>query len=345
MVIWIQKNNYTIRRIDFMDQEGRVLSGTYSGHGRVARGNWCYSSLTVKRDDQPLFNVFITTAQTNLQGIVIPPQASPGPSTAPTATATPRPTPRPHNPPSTGPGSTWVVILFLLAGVAGLFVLKYVKPATRKATGEAAFAKDVILVATPEQKTGRVLEELGVPVVSYNTQLLGEEVERLKAGKEKPRIIIIAPDAFNQVREDFNEIRNYVHSGGRILILPHSSKSVRQMPFTPTLYSYSPWETNIAYTPKISIWRRIPDKDVAGRHSHLVPGDIYLSINREKIANEIIGAAHTAAGISGTAIGMLEEGSGRYVLCQYRLTEAIEKGLTVSIAKAMLLDIIEYCQS
>lgn len=353
IILWVSKDDYSIRRIEFTDPAtGKKYAAFFRNYYSPKGGIWCCTQMEVTSDGKALYAATFTNLETNLATIA---GTSPGeltPSPSPTATQTKvgrRKVRRGDQGIEEGESFLTpvnVILIILILAAAGWFYFQYVQPylLRRKIMGAGyEFSPEIIVADSKDGKTAEAIRGLGYKTIPFKNDLISESIEAMRApGTAKPRIVAVGPNAFSEIKENMPLIKTYVIEGGRILVLSHNLKGSKGLPFSVNFYSYNPWDTSINYRVKLSIWKSIPEKDVAGRHTHIMPSDVYVTAGGKKIDNEIINAKNETTGAEGTAIGLVDEGKGKYLLCQYKLIEAIDKGLNLSIARGILQDIISF---
>jgi hypothetical protein len=368
--VWVDISRKVVRKLEYMNPStSRLITARFSGISSEENKGWFFSGVTVEGEDgKVMYEAEISGLQWNLEGGVAPgaggsPAPKKGPSKRPAGPILP---PAPPSPPR---WAVNILRLFIFVIICGLVIQGYLLwrhkngsklsvPSSRAHTAAPAtsfFAKEIMVVDVPDStSTARALTSLGQAVESYTPEDFSRNLESIRTGSGqvmdargvlyKPRIIVIGPNAYPIIKSQLTRLQLYIKEGGKVLMLNHSAQMAEQMPFKVKFYSFSIWEKNLNYIPRLNIWRTVSDKELESGSSFITPANIYLSINGKKPPQEVVAVRHGSTKVEGTVIGIIPEGKGEWILCQYRLIEAIEKGVGAAFARNILRDLLDYAR-
>ncbi|MCE1245135.1 MAG: hypothetical protein LWY06_00655 [Firmicutes bacterium] len=239
-----------------------------------------------------------------------------------------------------------VTVLILLVILTILFYRYWFYKAKRE-----PFAREVIVVEgdRAEEKISHTLADLGIPSTAFTSEKLTEERKLLdqQQGGKRPRVVVIAPGMFSQVKPFNFLIKAYVQDGGRVIILEHGVEQCNDMPFTPTFMPYDKNDPNLTFMVHPlweKIWRKTSVDEIKKRTAAFNPYELIARIKEQSVdIDPIIYVTNPKTDFNAVAVALLKEGKGEYLIVQYRLIEAIKKlKFTSATAEKMLLDLMSY---
>lgn len=370
--LWVDIDRKVVRKLEYMNPStfGK-LTAKYSGISSEENKGWFYSGVTVEGEDgNVIYQSEISGLQLNPTGSAATGAVSGSPAPGLRPTKKPVGPLLPPPPPPPPRGAVIILKLFIFAIVCGLAVQGYLlwkqrggsklsvshpRPSSSSQDATSFFAKEIMVVEQPDSaSTSRALSSLGLTAEPYNSDDFSRNLESIRTGSGqvidakgvlyKPRIIVVGPNAYPLLKSQLTRLQLYIKEGGKVLLLNHSTQVADQMPFKVKFYTFSTWEKNLNYSSRMNIWHSVSDKEVESGSSFITPACVYLSVDGKKVAQEIVSVRHGSTQVEGTVVGVIPEGKGEWILCQYRLIEAMEKGVGAAVARNILRDILDYAR-
>lgn len=241
---------------------------------------------------------------------------------------------------------TWgliLIIMLLLVGLAYYGGRYLVFLLTRQ-----EFSKDLILIEPEGGALGNALSSLGYQVAPASMETLTEERKFLgkKPGMQLPRAVVVAPDAFALIKGYLFLLRAYVEEGGRVMVLHHSSSNANTMPFNPYFVPNMGEGKNVVLS-RPNFWKRMRLEDVEGKTGHLLPREFYVEVNSRKVDLDLVQVYNQATGVRATAVGVVREGKGEYMVCQFTLADELTRNSRAgsAVARLLFMDLMDYLQA
>jgi hypothetical protein len=333
-----------IVQVDQRTPGGVVYASAYYSDFKLFRkGGWFYQNVKL-----------IVLSQSTAQGVLTNVETNDDKKIVGDIEETPQPRRTMPKRPGGGidePGPIWQIgtivgVIVLLLLLTFFFYRYWFYKAKRE-----PFAREVIVVEgdRPEEKISHLLADMGIPSTAFTSEKLTEERKLLdqQQGGKRPRVVVIAPGMFSQVKPFNFLIKAYVQDGGRVIIFEHGVEQTNDMPFTPTFMPYDKTDPNLVFLvhPQWEkIWRQTSIEEIKKRTAAFYPYELIARVKEKTIDIEpIIYATNPKTDFNAVAVAMLKEGKGEYMIVQYRLLEAIKKlKFTSATAEKMLLDLISY---
>lgn len=333
LTLWVDQSTYGIRQIEYDDpMDGQRVRATYTEMYQVSDLS-VYKKVELAKGGRPLLSVLVP----NLPVLVQRPRVETG---APSPSWTPPPRTVISNPEVWTRGLLFIVIVLLigLSWFGGRY-LKFLLTRSR-------FSEELLLVEAEGGPVFEVLTEMGYTVIPATMELLTEERKFLgkKPGADLPRAVVIAPGAFAQIKGYLFLLRAYVEEGGRVLVLTQTPSHIATMPFTPYFVPNLGEGKNVVLS-RPNFWKRLRVEDVETRIGPLLPREFYVEINQKRPDLDLVQVYNQATGVRASAVCVVREGKGEYLLCQLLLVDELQKNKRPrSLARFLMADLIEYLQ-
>lgn|GEM_PF-7012958 len=370
--LWMDIDRKVLRKMEYVSSSTfRKLTAKFRGISSEENKGWFYSGVSVEGEDgKVIYEGEISGLQWNTEAAAAAGGVSGSPPPGGRHVKKPAGPILPPPPPPPPRGAVILLKLFIFAIVCGLAVQGYLlwkqrrgsklsvsppRSSSSSAGTTSFFAKEIMVVEQPDSASViRALSSLGQAAEPYNSDDFSRNLESIRTGSGqvidakgvlyKPRIIVVGPNAFPLLKSQLSRLQLYIKEGGKVVLLNHSPQVAEQMPFKVKFYTFSTWEKNLSYSSRINIWRSISEKEVESGSSFITPACVYISVDGKKVAQEIVSVRHGSTQVEGTVVGIIPEGKGEWILCQYRLIEAMEKGVGAAVARNILRDILEYAR-
>ncbi len=341
--IWVDPRASQVMQVQVADfRTGRSIRSIYSGfYPKDSRTGYAiYNRLEVDVEGRPLFMAMLTGPTLNPARILS------------TGTGAETPTglvDRPTRNVDVGPAARFltqgmVALVLILALVLLVLGYRYL----RFAVSRQEFSDELLVIDEEGGRFSELLTRLGYPIAPFNAEVLTQE--RLLLGKgatadttRRPRGVIVAPECFAEAKGFFFLVRAFVEEGGRVLVMYHSPRAATSMPFSASYLPISPSDVSTDYSCRPGLFKTITDEDVARLANALAAQELYTKANSRPIAQEFLVGRNRSTGVKATAIGVVRQGKGEYILCQMRF----EPEVTLSSApvRRILRDLILFLQA
>ena len=229
-----------------------------------------------------------------------------------------------------------VIFLCIVLFVLGLRYLMFI-------SSRQEFSDELIVIDEPRGRFSETLNKLGYKVTPFSLEILSKERNVLGRGATKdtearPRAVIVAPLALEEIRNHTFLLRAYVEDGGRLLIMRHPKKMEACFPFHPELMPIPNVSIGMEYDN--TIITSMEEEEVRRLVATYVTNEAYLKIDGRAVSKSLVTVTNKLTNLKATTVGAFKCRKGEYIVCQMNFSS---KALNEDAKLAYLFnDLVRY---
>lgn len=205
-----------------------------------------------------------------------------------------------------------VILLCIALAILGARYLAFI-------TSRQEFSDELIVIDEPRGRFSETLSKLGYKVIPFSLELLSKERNMLGRGATKdtdsrPRAVIVAPLAFEEIRNHTFLIRAYVEDGGRALIMRHPKKMEACFPYHPELMPVPNVSIGVEYDS--AVITSLEEEEVRSLVATYVTNEAYLKIDGRSVSKSLVTITNKLTNLKATTVGAFKCRKGEYIVCQ-----------------------------